>query len=116
MMEEDTAKDNLRIWIGLLHVLPRDGELIFGHGIGAYCHVLALANGEIEFRQSVEKAVDYVGCDLESIQDVEEFDDQHYKDIENSDIWEIAQELSLDEPLLFDVLQTYVSEEEYTTH
>jgi hypothetical protein len=48
-MADDQKEQQREVWIGLVEVVPEDGNDIFEGGLGAYTNVLALASSVEEY-------------------------------------------------------------------
>ncbi len=97
-------------WIGFLHIQPSGAENPFGEGRkGAFTHALALASSAENFQQQVHTALSEQGLFAIEFSDVAPLDAYAAEDRVSEEMRQLADSLSSDEPVQFDVFDTYTA-------
>ena len=95
------------VWIGLVGVAPKPGNVLLKNASGAYVNVLAWANNAAKYRSKVRWAVKQVGFKLLSIKEVEPMSKrivQHHLPV---GILRLTAQVKKDRRTSFDVFYTY---------
>jgi len=94
------------VWIGLVDVHPVPGNRIFGDDPGAYSNVISLAGSEAEYRARVTCAMEELGLEVITIENVEPFD----RAVADPDLIALANTVSDTKPLVYDTFYVYEKE------
>jgi hypothetical protein len=98
------------VWIGFVHVQPLGKLNPFGEGPkGAFTHALALADNSEHYRQLVDHSLRENGLIPIEFTDVCPLSDYVAQDRISDATWEIAESVTVDHPVQFDLFDTYRS-------
>ena len=95
-----------RVWIGLVSLIPMEGNKDLGGKTGAVVNVLCWANGIQEYELIIAEKLNEFGFQIEEIEEVEPFDFSkmsNYKD----NLKEIAKAVKKDKSLRWGTFYTY---------
>jgi len=99
-----------RIWIGLAHVKPKPGNALLDGAAGAFVPVVALADNESEFASSVATFLNAYKFDVIAVEDIELLDSRRQHSTVENEVVELAESLTLDDPIALSEFEGYENE------
>jgi hypothetical protein len=102
---------NRHVWIGLVHLIPRQGNNILEECIGAYANAVALASDEIEFRSRINAAAALLDFDVADLEDVEPFQSRSTDYEIDPELRVIAEQAAESGEVVFDTFEAYAFDE-----
>ncbi len=103
---------NRQVWIGLVHVMPKEGNTLLEECIGAYANVVATAANENEFRSRIDAAMKDLAFDVDSLEDVEPLQSRLTKYHVDPELVDLAEKAAESEKVMFDAFEAYRSDED----
>lgn len=95
------------IWIGLVHIIPREGNDALGAAVGAYAQIVGMVETESQFIQVMEHLLDEYEFELVSFEEVESLAMQCDGAELSAELTEAIKQLNADRPVVFGPLHAY---------
>lgn len=96
-----------QVWIGMVQVEPHEGNNVLEGAVGAFVNVLAIAEDETEWRERTRGALEEIGLDLKTAEDVEPFWAREHRANPNNTLREEAEQVRLTGEVRFGSFQAF---------